>query len=160
MERFGRLVIVGKGTRPGYVMCLCDCGNRKEVRKTSLTKQKQPTRSCGCIQKEFARQLGTNTIKDNAKNFYASSRKYGTNFHVIESEKQPKNNSSGVKGVCFDKDRHLWEAYIHVHKKRIYLGRYSKFEDAVKARKAAEEQYFAPLIQQKGGSSNGNQDPA
>ena len=37
-------------------------------------------------------------------------------------------------------------AYIVVHKKTIYLGRFRTYEEAVAARKAAEEKYHAPLI--------------
>lgn len=51
-KKFGRLTVIGTGEKPRYVLCQCECGNRKEIRATSLTKQKEPTRSCGCIQRE------------------------------------------------------------------------------------------------------------
>ena len=76
--------------------------------------------------------------------------KYHTNFHVIESKVLPKNNRSGCKGVCWDSRHKTWVAYISVHNKRIHLGRFHKFEDAVKARQQGEEEeYFLPLIEQK-----------
>lgn len=53
-----------------------------------------------------------------------------------------KNNSSGTTGVAFDKQRNKWIASIMVNRKMIYLGRYKNIEDAVKARKNAEEKYF------------------
>ena len=53
-----------------------------------------------------------------------------------------KNNTSGVTGVCFEKSIKRWSAYITVNRKQIKLGRFKKFEDAVKARKEAEEKYF------------------
>jgi hypothetical protein len=74
---------------------------------------------------------------------------YRTNFQVIENESLPKNNTSGHKGVWWDKNREMWEAYIQVHGKRKYLGRYHKYEDAVKARELAEEEFFEPLIERK-----------
>lgn len=77
------------------------------------------------------------------------NRKYHTNFQMIESNIPPKNNCSGHKGVCWDKRRHLWVAYISVHCKQIFLGRYSKLADAIKARQKAEDEYFLPLIEQK-----------
>lgn len=52
------------------------------------------------------------------------------------------NNSSGVPGVSWSKDRNKWEAYISYEGKRHHLGRFVSFDDAVAARKAAEERYF------------------
>lgn len=49
------------------------------------------------------------------------------------------NNTSGVKGVCADKNK--WKAYIIINKKFINLGRYKNFIDAVKARYKAELKY-------------------
>ena len=52
------------------------------------------------------------------------------------------NNTSGVSGVIFDKQTDKWMASIWFNNKNIKLGRYVNFEDAVKARKEAEEKYF------------------
>lgn len=53
-----------------------------------------------------------------------------------------KDNTSGVKGVNYDKRKNLWVARITVNGKRKYLGRRKKFEDAVKLRKDAEKKYW------------------
>lgn len=53
-----------------------------------------------------------------------------------------KNNKTGVVGVRYNKDRDKYTSYITVNKKRIYLGNFENFDDAVKARKDAEEKYF------------------
>ena len=53
-----------------------------------------------------------------------------------------KNNNSGVTGVSWHKRDNIWEARITLNKKQIYLGRFENFEDAIKARKEAEEKYF------------------
>ena len=47
-----------------------------------------------------------------------------------------------VVGVYFDKNRNRYEAYITVNKKRHHIGWYKNFDDAIKARKEAEEKYF------------------
>lgn len=52
-ERFGRLIVLNRGEKIGKnssFICLCDCGNIKNVRTYSLTSGK--TKSCGCLQKE------------------------------------------------------------------------------------------------------------
>ena len=52
------------------------------------------------------------------------------------------DNSSGVTGVSWDKDRKKWVAQIALPGgKNRYLGRYSSLEDAALARKKAEIQY-------------------
>lgn len=53
-----------------------------------------------------------------------------------------KNNTSGCKGVFFEKRRRKWVACIGNNKKQIYLGQFDNFEDAVKARKNAEKLHF------------------
>jgi len=52
------------------------------------------------------------------------------------------HNTSGVTGVSWDKSRNKWEAHIKLNQKKKHLGRYNNFEDAVKARKEAENKYF------------------
>lgn len=154
--KFGKLTVIGECERKGYVRCKCDCGNVKDIRKSNVTLQH--TRSCGCIQKMIARQTGASNIAFNSSQSIENNKRYNTNFHIIESKKLPINNKSGVKGVYFDANRHLYEAYLSVHGKRIYLGRYAEIQDAVQARKDAEEKYFAPLIEQKkGGSTDGHE---
>jgi hypothetical protein len=148
-KKFGRLTVVGEAQRKGYVTCRCECGTQLEVRATSLTKTKQPTRSCGCLQREVVREIGSRDIAENSKARIATDVRYNTNFGVIERTEPHKNNRSGVKGIWFDKNRELWEAYIGVHGKRIHLGRFKNRDDAVKARALAEEEYFRPLIEEK-----------
>lgn len=51
------------------------------------------------------------------------------------------------KGVY--KDGNYYRADITINKKRIYLGNYKTFEEAVKARKEAEEKYHNPTIEKE-----------
>lgn len=143
-SRYGKLTV--KGFDGKYAICQCDCGNTKRIRKTSLTKREKPTISCGCIQRQIASKTGINNILENSKKQIEKNLLYNTNFQVITSEKLPTNNTSGVKGVSWSNSRQLWEAYIQLHGKRIHLGRYVDFTEAVKVRKEAEEKYYRPLI--------------
>lgn len=61
------------------------------------------------------------------------------------NKRQSSINTSGKTGVSFYKKDCDWEAYITVNNKKIGLGRYSTFEDAVKAREDAELKYFGRL---------------
>lgn len=51
-------------------------------------------------------------------------------------------NTSGVKGVHWDKDMNKWRVRITVDGKRISLGFYSDINEAAKARKEAEIKYY------------------
>ena len=50
-----------------------------------------------------------------------------------------KNNTSGVKGITFDKINNKWKARVKVNGKTKHLGRYKDFNDAVCARLAGEQ---------------------
>lgn len=45
-----------------------------------------------------------------------------------------RNNTSGAKGICWDKHRNKWYARATCYGKQIHIGRFDNFEDAVKAR--------------------------
>lgn len=49
------------------------------------------------------------------------------------NHRQQSNNTSGFKGVSWDKRRHKWLAQISVNTKRRNLGRYSNITDAILA---------------------------
>lgn len=53
-----------------------------------------------------------------------------------------KNNKSGVPGVHWDSKDEVWCAYITKNGKRFNLGEYQNYDDAVKARRNAEENLF------------------
>lgn len=83
-------------------------------------------------------KYGEESRHDNRKlNLRVATRLENNRNHKICS-----TNTSGVTGVCWDKSRNKWFAQITVNNKNIHLGRFDNFEDAVKARKEAEEKYF------------------
>ena len=53
-----------------------------------------------------------------------------------------KANTSGVKGVSFERYTQKWKATIRVDGKSISIGRFNSIEDACNARKLAEQHYF------------------
>lgn len=52
------------------------------------------------------------------------------------------NNTSGKSGVSWYTQQQKWSAEIHVNNNHIRLGMFTNFEDAVKAREAAELEYY------------------
>lgn len=60
------------------------------------------------------------------------------------------NNSSGITGIYWGKSRERWCAHIAAGKKRIFLGRFASLEDAVKARRKAEDTYHGQFAARHG----------
>lgn len=58
------------------------------------------------------------------------------------NQRRRYDNTSGRTGVNFVKRTGKWQARISVDNKRIFLGLFSVYEDAVVAREAAELRYF------------------
>lgn len=81
---------------------------------------------------------GHTTRADNRK----SNLRIATNSENQMNKRLQSNNTSGYAGVCYIKKTNRWRATISVNHKRISLGSYVNFDDAVKARKEAEEKYF------------------
>lgn len=53
-----------------------------------------------------------------------------------------KRNTSGYKGVDWDKSRQQWRSQISVNGKRIMIGRFNDITTAAAAYRAAAEQHF------------------
>lgn len=56
-------------------------------------------------------------------------------------QKHPANNTSGHPGVTWDKKNGKWRAQIMVGGTYTHLGRFTNLDDAIAARKAAEQKY-------------------
>ena len=115
-------------------LCKCQCGNYTKVPINFLTGGH--TKSCGCARRE------KNKWKPEKHPEYFE----GTNIKKIAQDKPFSNNTSGVRGV-----HHWgggrWVARIGFKNKRINLGLFDSFEDAVKARREAEKLYYKPIIE-------------
>ena len=81
---------------------------------------------------------GNKTRNDNRK----SNLRIATPSQNMMNKPLLKNNTSGVTGISWNKRKGKWESYITIDDKRKGLGYFSNFDDAVAARKAAEEKYF------------------
>jgi len=84
--------------------------------------------------------------KDGSDNRIANLR-LATRNQNNQNRKQFSNNSSGHTGIRWHKKDKLWNAYIGVNKKNVFLGGFKIIEDAITARKKAEKELFthAPI---------------
>jgi hypothetical protein len=66
--------------------------------------------------------------------------RWATRQQNTQNASLSKRNTSGYKGVCFDKGR--WKAYIRIDGKIIHLGYFDKPEEAAAVRSARANQEF------------------
>lgn len=81
---------------------------------------------------------GIKSRNDNRK----SNLRIATHSQNNINKDKYKNNTSGTKGVNFDKRVGKWRARITVNNITYELGFFNKLEDAIKQRQEAEEKYF------------------
>lgn len=67
--------------------------------------------------------------------------RFATMSEQMRNQRTPMDNTSGVKGVFWDKDRKLWRALITVNYKVIFLGRRKSKEAAAALYRAAQIKY-------------------
>lgn len=81
--------------------------------------------------------INRNTLDNRKENLRLATMQQ----NAMNRSVQP-NNTSGVPGVSWRKDRNKWRAFITINGKQKALGLYENKEDAIAARKLAEEKYF------------------
>lgn len=91
--------------------------------------------------KEHVHHKNKNRLDNRLENLEVlSPYEHGVLHGKFSIRKKPVTNKSGIAGVYLRKDNGLWSASITVNKKRCYLGCFKNKNDAIKARKWAEEQ--------------------
>ncbi|MGX8715089.1 MAG: hypothetical protein ACSW8A_05000 [Lachnospiraceae bacterium] len=142
--RFGRLTVIRKleekkGARRLW-LCECSCGNQVKVTGDALLSGS--TVSCGCARLDALARV---------RETYGEAQ---MRLHLIDDtcverlrrSGLQKNNTSGHTGVQRRGDK--WAAVITFQKRNYYLGRFDRFEDAVKAREEAEERLHRNFLEE------------
>lgn len=85
-------------------------------------------------------------IRDHINGNTLDNRRANIRFVTVQQNNhnhgRSKVNTSGHTGVRWEEGRKKWLARIKINDKAINLGRYSRLEDAIAARKSAEIKYF------------------
>lgn len=136
-QRFGRLVALYPTDKRLFDSvlwhCKCDCGNEIDLPLTSLVSGN--SRSCGCMQKEYAKT----ELRENLH--YIDK----TCIEMIKPKKLRSDNTSGHTGVVAMRNK--WHAQICFKGKNYHLGTYEKIEDAIHEREVAEEKIFGEFLE-------------
>lgn len=143
-RRFGKLEVIGRSDKRGsrgertvpLWECRCECGNITYKATDTLTNSELSM--CNECVGKYARS------KQREKAGYVD----GTQLSRIKSDKLISSNTSGCRGVYFDKCSGKWRARLKFKGKLMNFGSHANFEDAVKARKAAEQEYYGEFLNQ------------
>lgn len=121
--------------------CKCFCGNVFLAEAYRI--KNGEISSCGCKRKVFRKDNFEKAKEELTKGF-----KDGTFINLISNNKVRKNNKSGINGISIRKNKYStsYIVQICVQGKRIRIGTYRDIEEAIKARKEAEEKYFKPIL--------------
>ncbi|GAE32435.1 AP2 domain-containing protein [Alkalihalobacillus hemicellulosilyticus] len=79
---------------------------------------------------------------DNDKDYNKSNCVWENRTVQSRNQRLRKDNTTGIKGVQWDKDRNKYRVTISHNKKKIYIGLYESLEDAKQSRKQAELKYW------------------
>ncbi|EPB8173207.1 hypothetical protein ACRTAL_002384 [Clostridium perfringens] len=145
-KKFGKLTVINKiegksKRRKKEYLCKCECGNEKIVCRDDLISSH--TKSCGCLHKE---KCAINSKK--AFNFLKENDWIeGTSITQLQREKPIRTNTSGVTGVTFESRKGKWRAYLEFKGKRYNLGSFEDKNEAINARKEAEEKIIKPFLE-------------
>lgn len=127
-KQFSELTVLEVGLDKKKLYCRCSCG--KEVWLLKYNILSGHTKSCGHLLK-----------KDNFE------RIDGVVLATLR-KRISSRNTSGYTGVSQTRTGD-WVAYITFRKKRYNLGTFKNIEDAVLARRRAEEYFYSPIFEKE-----------
>ena len=141
-RRFGKLEVIGRSDKRGprgtrtvpLWECRCECGAICYKATDTLTNPELSM--CNDCVGKYA------TEKARAKVGFVD----GTQISKITSTKLISTNTSGCRGVYWDKNSGKWRARLRFKGKIYNFGTYANFDDAVKARKDGEQKYWGKYI--------------
>ena len=91
-------------------------------------------------------ESGDKRIVDHIKHNLLDNRK--SQLRIVtysqngQNQKINSKNTSGYTGVCWSKTHNKWRAHIKLNGKQIFLGYHTDINNAINARRNAEEKYF------------------
>lgn len=143
-RRFGKLVIIGRSDKRGsrgartvpLWECRCECGAICYKATDTLTNPEMSMYN-ECVSK-YA------TAKMREKAGFVD----GTQISRITSDKLIATNTSGARGVYLECKTGKWRTRLRFKGKTYNFGTYANFDDAVKARKEAEQLIYGEFLDQ------------
>lgn len=142
-QRIGKLTVLGRskqyatrGARKTQLWeCRCDCGAITFKATDTLTNSNiSMCRNCAGM---YAAQ------KARERAGFVS----GTQLSKIRVDSHQSNNQTGVRGVYYDKKSGKYRARLRFRRKIYDLGSFNNLDDAIQARKKAENEIFVQFLE-------------
>lgn len=132
-KRFNHLTLIKNSNKldkhnSKLALFQCDCGNIKELVFTQVLSGE--VTSCTCKNKGKNSNLALESVRDKKIEFYQN--------------KTQKNNKTGYTGISYINGK--YRVRIQINHKSKHIGYFNDLQDAIKARKSAEEKYFKPIL--------------
>ena len=143
LERSEKRMIRGTRTVPMW-RCRCECGVIVDKATDILTND--DVSMCAECAKQYSASI--------ARKFAGFVG--GTQVTKLRDMSPGAANSSGVRGVYYEKRTNMWRARLKFKGKIMSFGSYEHFEDAVLARKEAEQHYFGEFLEEYEAMKNSN----
>lgn len=137
-KRFGKLIVLdvyNEKEKEDYrykLKCKCDCGKITHPTLISVVGKNSNVTSCGCVREERGEEMLESYLFK------------GTRVTNLQMKTKSKSGVKGVRKVPSGR----YTAHIWFQSKSIYLGTFDTIEEAAAARKAAEEKYFKPILEE------------
>lgn len=148
-ERVGHLTVLersdryaSRGKRKVQLWkCLCDCGAITYKATDTLTNSELSMCSdCAARYASTCARAGAGYVA-------------GTQLSKIQKPSQGSGSSTGVRGVYYDPTTHKYRARLKFQGQMYNLGCYSALEEAVQARRKAEEDIYGAFLMMRTPSS-------
>lgn len=128
-SQYGFLTVKEYNKQSKKWICECKCGRKIEVQSNNL--KHDNTQSCGKCK-----------YVDAAQRDIVGGTRVSQLTRTVN-----KNNTSGVTGVGYNKRKGKWYASIRFCGKNHWLGYHDNMEDAVKARRDAEDKLHGDFLE-------------
>ena len=137
-DKFNRILKPGTDKDGYYVVVLCNSGMKKTMkfhRIVANTFIENPEKK-PCVD-----HIDNNRTNNNIKNLrFATIKENNQNASIS------KLNTSGTKGICWNKKAKKWHAKIYINGKSKHLGIFENINEAKIARTKAANKHFGEYI--------------
>jgi len=134
----GRILKPGKDTGGYFIVTLCKNGIKKTItvhRLVALTFIENPEN------KKCVDHIDGNKTNNNLTNL-----RWATLTENQRNSKMSISNTSGIKGVSFEKKANKWKASIRINSILIHLGYFDTIEEAAAARQTKANEHFGEFV--------------
>ena len=85
-------------------------------------------------------------IENNRINNHVNNLRWCSLQENNRNRSMNKNNTSGIKGVCWDKEKEKWKVHIMINGKNVHICYFNTLEEAQSARQSVAAENFGDFL--------------